>query len=282
MIDAPVIPNYCEIQYKHKKEQAYSNYHQALERAIKEGQYFKDVVITKTKVNPFFDVVFPNGVIQTLVHDKLYDIPEGYQVVIKNECSTCGAKVNEDCKRIYVGCSEPYEEYAVLEPLTKQEPEKCNGNCGMNYCDENGCIERKRILTEPCEPEDRIQSEREDYERDCNTDNGQCQICNVLMRDLKKGTCENDNCQSLFFAKNPSEQLLKDSLGNFYVKPESAPVIEQKEEMTQQASDFLKLQMLLNVLEEVDVQVKWRGEYWTLVMPESTHKTRLTHEKDRL
>lgn len=26
---------------------------------------------------------------------------------------------------------------------------KCNGFCGNNYCDENGCVNRKRILTEP-------------------------------------------------------------------------------------------------------------------------------------
>lgn len=25
----------------------------------------------------------------------------------------------------------------------------CEGDCGMNYCDDNGCIERKRILVEP-------------------------------------------------------------------------------------------------------------------------------------
>ena len=25
----------------------------------------------------------------------------------------------------------------------------CEGNCGMNYCDDNGCIERKRVLVEP-------------------------------------------------------------------------------------------------------------------------------------
>lgn len=29
-----------------------------------------------------------------------------------------------------------------------QELSKCKGNCGMNYCDENGCIERKRVLTD--------------------------------------------------------------------------------------------------------------------------------------
>lgn len=29
----------------------------------------------------------------------------------------------------------------------------CDGNCGMNYCDENGCTERKRNLVGPCPPE---------------------------------------------------------------------------------------------------------------------------------
>ena len=29
----------------------------------------------------------------------------------------------------------------------------CAGNCGMNYCDENGCTERKRVLTDPCPPD---------------------------------------------------------------------------------------------------------------------------------
>lgn len=36
---------------------------------------------------------------------------------------------------------EQLRKHAVL-PL-------CEGNCGMNYCDDNGCIERKRILVEP-------------------------------------------------------------------------------------------------------------------------------------
>jgi len=27
----------------------------------------------------------------------------------------------------------------------------CEGDCKMNYCDENGCIERKRTFTEPCD-----------------------------------------------------------------------------------------------------------------------------------
>jgi len=29
------------------------------------------------------------------------------------------------------------------------KPKQCNGSCGMNYCDENGCVERKRNLVEP-------------------------------------------------------------------------------------------------------------------------------------
>ena len=36
----------------------------------------------------------------------------------------------------------PVESGVVHEP--------CSGNCGMNYCDENGCTERKRVLTDPC------------------------------------------------------------------------------------------------------------------------------------
>jgi hypothetical protein len=30
---------------------------------------------------------------------------------------------------------------------------ECSRNCGMNYCDENGCAERKRVLTEPVDKE---------------------------------------------------------------------------------------------------------------------------------
>jgi hypothetical protein len=30
-----------------------------------------------------------------------------------------------------------------------QNRELCEGKCGMSYCDDNGCIDRKRILVEP-------------------------------------------------------------------------------------------------------------------------------------
>jgi hypothetical protein len=39
-----------------------------------------------------------------------------------------------------------------LESEIERAEEKCNGNCGMNYCDENGCIDRKRELAEPIDP----------------------------------------------------------------------------------------------------------------------------------
>jgi hypothetical protein len=39
-----------------------------------------------------------------------------------------------------------FEACLYIERMPKKEP--CNGNCGMNYCDENGCTERKRVLTE--------------------------------------------------------------------------------------------------------------------------------------
>lgn len=37
----------------------------------------------------------------------------------------------------------------MVEMLNEEVQRKCEGNCGMNYCDTNGCIERKRILCEP-------------------------------------------------------------------------------------------------------------------------------------
>jgi hypothetical protein len=30
-----------------------------------------------------------------------------------------------------------------------QRSEPCEGNCGMSYCDDNGCVDRKRNLLEP-------------------------------------------------------------------------------------------------------------------------------------
>jgi len=38
--------------------------------------------------------------------------------------------------------------------VSGQSELSCGGNCGMNYCDTNGCMDRKRILTEPKPPED--------------------------------------------------------------------------------------------------------------------------------
>jgi len=40
---------------------------------------------------------------------------------------------------------------AEIEEL-KSTDNGCNVACGENYCDENGCVNRKRILTEPIEP----------------------------------------------------------------------------------------------------------------------------------
>tara|TARA_B110000114_G_scaffold171509_1_gene197389 strand:- start:4 stop:273 length:270 start_codon:yes stop_codon:yes gene_type:complete len=52
-----------------------------------------------------------------------------------------------------------YEELArdIAESLVKklnltdvsQQRELCEGKCGMSYCDDNGCIDRKRNLVEP-------------------------------------------------------------------------------------------------------------------------------------
>lgn len=39
-----------------------------------------------------------------------------------------------------------YQDSEVLCWLDENEMQDCNGNCGMNYCDENGCIDRKKNL----------------------------------------------------------------------------------------------------------------------------------------
>jgi len=33
--------------------------------------------------------------------------------------------------------------------VVSQQRELCEGKCGMSYCDDNGCIDRKRNLVEP-------------------------------------------------------------------------------------------------------------------------------------
>ena len=48
--------------------------------------------------------------------------------------------------RIEVICSYVVK-YHIEQFLPKSE-KPCDGNCGMSYCDENGCIERKRISTD--------------------------------------------------------------------------------------------------------------------------------------
>lgn len=39
--------------------------------------------------------------------------------------------------------------WAALCEYFKENYSQCTGDCGMNYCDENGCTERKRILCNP-------------------------------------------------------------------------------------------------------------------------------------
>jgi hypothetical protein len=55
---------------------------------------------------------------------------------------------------VKLGLDEHYGKQTVLNALNEalrihDFMPSCEGNCGMNYCDDNGCIERKRILVEP-------------------------------------------------------------------------------------------------------------------------------------
>ena len=55
---------------------------------------------------------------------------------------------------VKLGLDEHYGKQTVLNALNEalrihDVMPSCEGNCRMNYCDDNGCIERKRILVEP-------------------------------------------------------------------------------------------------------------------------------------
>lgn len=45
----------------------------------------------------------------------------------------------------------------MVEMLNEEAQRKCEGNCGMNYCDTNGCMERVKIPTDPVDFNDKFQ-----------------------------------------------------------------------------------------------------------------------------
>jgi hypothetical protein len=73
----------------------------------------------------------------------------------------------EDLKNLHIASNNQFEE--IIELKKSYEVQKanenfftiwgtqvltrCSGNCGMNYCDENGCVERKRNLVPVIHPE---------------------------------------------------------------------------------------------------------------------------------
>ena len=65
------------------------------------------------------------------------------------------------------------------EIVTSVEPKECNPNCGSNHCDTNGCVERKRILTEPKEvqpPNYQIQDWKDKCIRECVENNKEATV----------------------------------------------------------------------------------------------------------
>lgn len=100
------------------------SYNGALEQAKRDRVYFNSVMQPKHYIT---NILFGRSW-DEMETGKQYPVPDGFEVKIEND---------ED----YF-----WKRYAILVPK-----EKCNGNCGMNYCDENGCMERKRVLVEPYE-----------------------------------------------------------------------------------------------------------------------------------
>jgi phosphoribosyl-ATP pyrophosphohydrolase len=80
------------------------------------------------------------------LHDLIYAIQAKFE---KNKVRTWG---QPDENGVVKHIEPTYTPTAIASPgegaVIVEKPE-CDGNCGMNYCDENGCIERKRNLVEP-------------------------------------------------------------------------------------------------------------------------------------
>jgi hypothetical protein len=62
-------------------------------------------------------------------------------------CPNCGAKWSYEEQETDSCDSCEYPVFAAA-PIPPADTEKCSGNCGMSYCDDNGCLEKKHILAE--------------------------------------------------------------------------------------------------------------------------------------
>lgn len=87
------------------------------------------------------------------VTGEIVSIPKGWRVEIKRTCKWHGNKdacANETCWDLQECQKSPEKTVAVLLPPVSEKPHNfCvtpGSNCSMNYCDENGCNDRKRNL----------------------------------------------------------------------------------------------------------------------------------------
>ena len=66
------------------------------------------------------------------------------------EEKNCFMTCREDkVKQGLCDCINRMQNQALNIADVSQQRELCEGKCGMNYCDDNGCIDRKRNLVEP-------------------------------------------------------------------------------------------------------------------------------------
>ncbi|HAD11863.1 MAG TPA: hypothetical protein DCF33_05420 [Saprospirales bacterium] len=76
----------------------------------------------------------------------------------KGEGNRIGPTFDEDqlaeCEALVDELEKTYGLPVLIKTIIAHfEPPACKGDCGMNYCDENGCTERKRVLTDPIPPD---------------------------------------------------------------------------------------------------------------------------------
>lgn len=118
LIDAPEKPI---INLPYNRQQ----YYKALQKAIEQGVEIKGAIGSHGKMIDKDDLNFKMLICLELggflEPGKLYDIPTNYHVVIKGKVDC----TNESCDGECGSCSCMEKEmFAVLEPLTKQEPEQ--------------------------------------------------------------------------------------------------------------------------------------------------------------
>lgn len=77
------------------------------------------------------------------------ELIEKYEKALNNIKKSVGKNPKLGGMILIASYKEYVKDLEQLKEQLKEQRELCEGKCGMNYCDDNGCIDRKRNLVEP-------------------------------------------------------------------------------------------------------------------------------------